>query len=216
MSDPNMYIWPEADTGGLLEFYIGVEPSDPAVIKNFGEAADETLSGKASAKTTPQQAAEYLTATGARCVDKADALRSADAGDADLGELSATLDDIEALGELALYHAEKIRAGEGLALYLASDDFGSLLSAGDHLGAATPHWERLSAVTDSLYTDRQVTGPIDNGHWKDKLLLVREDVDRIDELIELRRSYGGAVCALDFGGVPEIDEGFTRVKAMQT
>ncbi len=41
MSDPNMYIWPEADTGGLLDFYIAVSPSDPALIKSFREAAAE-------------------------------------------------------------------------------------------------------------------------------------------------------------------------------
>ena len=211
MSDPNMYIWPEADTGGLCEFYLAVEPSDPARIKSFREAAQEHLQGRFTARMKPAEAAAYLIGLGEECLRAAGELgNAAETG----GELASAAVDISALGELAMYHAEKISAVEHFSYYDALGDYGSLVAASSRLAEATPHWERLAGITDGVYTDRQVTGPIDSGHWKDKLRLVREDERRLHELIELHKAYGGAEKAFDFGGSPDPGHKYLRVKAL--
>jgi hypothetical protein len=217
MSDPNMYIWPEADTGGILDFYMAAPTSDPARMKGFLDAAHENVSGALTARLGPRWAAGYLERVGRRCLE---AVRSLSATKQDKGrqdrELRSLAVDIEALGELALYHAEKIRAADHLALYYASGERGMLHDARRRLAAARPHWERLAMTTDGVYTDHQVTGPIDNGHWKDKLRLVAEDEDRIEERIALHRDHGsgtlgGAVAAFDFGGQPPTAYTYTRI-----
>ncbi len=211
MSDPNMYIWPEADTGGVLDFYIEVPPSDPALIKSFREAANEHLSGEITARMNPGEASGYLRRLGEECVAAAGKLRPATNGNR---ETISTLVDVEALGELALFHAEKILAAEQLALYYAGGDYGALRQASEQLPKAAPHWQRLVEITDGVYTDHQVTGPIDSGHWKDKLSLVREDEERLAELVELHRRYGGAAKAFDFGGRPDTGDRYSRVGSM--
>lgn len=216
MSDPNMYIWPEADTGGLLDFYLSVPPSDPARMKGFVEAAAEELAGSRTARLGPRWAAAHLAAAGRRCLQAAAALGSIEADDEQRRkELVAIAVDVEALGELALYHADKTDAAGALAMYYATGDRGLLHRARRSLAEARPHWERLAAVTDGFYTDHQVTGPVDSGHWKDKLTLVDEDEHRLDERIELHRRHGagmigGAVAAFDFGGRPPAAYTYTR------
>ncbi|HSJ72564.1 MAG TPA: hypothetical protein VLA29_13070, partial [Acidimicrobiia bacterium] len=216
MSDPNMYIWPEADTGGLLDFYLSVPPSDPAMIASFSEAVAERLSGVRTARLSPPEASAHLDGLGSDCLSLATQLRKMTPPAGDRRELVSTAVDIEALGELALYHASKILAASALALYYATGDLASLLDARVHLCRATPHWQRLTSVTSDVYTEHQVTGPIDSGHWKDKLTLVIEDEERIEERIDLHRRYGagllgGAVAAFDFGAPPEAAYSYTRV-----
>jgi hypothetical protein len=219
MSDPNMYIWPEADTGGLADFYLSVPPSDPARMKGFIEASTEEVSGTTTARLGPRWAADHLTAAGRRCLKAVSSLSDVPAADQmRRRELAAAAADVEALGELALYHADKIRAAYSLALYNATGERGLLHDARWHLDAARPHWERLAAVTDAFYTDHQVTGPVDSGHWKDKLVLVAEDEQRLDERIELHRRHGsgalgGAVAAFDFGRQPPAGYTYTRIPA---
>jgi hypothetical protein len=214
MSDPNMYIWPEADTGGLLDFYIAVPPSDPAVIKSFAEEAAERMSGRPTARMSPAEAAAYLRSLGEQCLAGVAALRSSTGAAGRNKELASTLVDIEALGELALFHAEKIPAAEALALYYASGDASQLARAVAQLPRARPHWERLAAVTSGVYTERQVTGPIDSGHWRHKLGLVREDEQRLAVIAEIGRRFGGHTRAFDFGGRPEIGPNYSRIRSM--
>jgi len=211
MSDPNMYIWPEADTGGLLDFYVDVAPSDPARIKSFSEAAEEHLAGRFTARMTPKEASRCLRETGEKCLRLVGGLaRDAAPEKANRRELRSILVDAEALGELALYHAEKILAGESLTLYYHTGDCASLRHAEARLRAAAPHWRQLAAVTDGVYTDRMVTGPVDSGHWKDRLILVEEDLQRITELQELHRRFGGHTVAFDFGSGWTRDWGYVR------
>lgn len=217
MSDPNMYIWPEADTGGVLDFYLAAPPSDPARMKSFADATAERLSGQRTARMEPTEVADRLEAIGADCLAAAAALRrGGPAGDDHPGrELMSTAVDTEALGELALYHAEKIRAADALGTYYATGHLGALGAARRGLERARPHWERLAAVTDGVYTDHQVTGPVDSGHWKDKLALVDEDEARLAERFELHDRYGGgaiggAAAAFDFGAVPQAAYSYTR------
>ena len=225
MSDPNMYIWPEADTGGLLDFLIATPPSDPAVMKSFARAAGERMTGILTGGTGPAEASAYLREVGTRCGELVSRIREAIDSDADSDadsdggvparkELRSTLIDAEALGELALYHAEKILAGESLALSYAGGGSWPLEEASTRLSAATPHWHRLASVTDGVYTDRQVTGPIDSGHWKDKLVLVREDEERLSERLAIDRRYAGAIRAFDFGGVPDGVWSPSRIREM--
>lgn len=216
MSDPNMYIWPEADTGGLLDFYASVPPSDPAMIASFDESVAERITGHRTAKMSPPAASAYLRDIGQQCHDLAMVLDTVPATHDVAGlELASTATDIAALGELALYHSHKILAAYALATYYETGDLAEAVSARNYLRQATPHWERLAEITHGVYTDHQVTGPIDSGHWKDKLLLVREDELRIEERIALHGDYGagtigGAVAAFDFGEAAPAGYSYTR------
>ena len=107
MSDPNMYIWPEADTGGLLDHYSSVTPSDTAFVKSFRESAAERMTGSSTARLGPTDASDHLRQIGEQCRHVVDRLRTRATGQ-DIprrDELMSTIVDVQALGELALYHA---------------------------------------------------------------------------------------------------------------
>src|SRR5437868_6993082 len=52
LADPNMYIWPEINPGGLAESYREVLPSDWRYIAAIPEAVRNRVEGLASAKQT--------------------------------------------------------------------------------------------------------------------------------------------------------------------
>jgi hypothetical protein len=209
LSDPNMYMWPEMDTGGIMDFYLDVLPSDPALIKSFRESVREHLCGEITARMDPEEASAYLRQIGKECLGYLQILRSQLKPDDK--ELFSTLVDFESLAELALYHAEKILAVKKLAFYYETGDYSALRESALQLGRAAPHWKRLAEVTDGVYYENLVTGPIDSGHWKDKLSFVEEDLSRLSELCELHLKYGGAIRAFDFGGTHEVGYSYCRV-----
>lgn len=201
MSDPNMFVFPETDTGGVLDYYLDTPPSDPALIKSFREAVNEQLSGEFTARLDPDDASSYLRMLGQTCLDCL-----ADLGDCNndfSGELRSMIVDIEALAELSIYHADKIQAARALTVFYENYDLAALDKCVRHLNEATTHWERLVAVTDSIYNDHLVTGPIDNVTWNEKMQLVEEDIERVQEQRRLHHRYGGFERAFDFGGSRE-------------
>src|SRR5438876_935062 len=100
---------------------------------------------------------------------------------------------------LARYHAQKIRAGANLALFYASGDESALRTSQSHAAAGLEIWERLVRLTDGLYYPKMVFGPRDVGHWKDNLIFVRHDVQRLEEVQHLLHTYGLFDLGLDFG-----------------
>src|SRR5207247_5016579 len=57
LADPNMYIWPEINPGGLAGSYREVLPSDWRTIASMNEAVKNRVEGIASAKQTPFETA---------------------------------------------------------------------------------------------------------------------------------------------------------------
>ena len=57
LADPNMYIWPEINPGGLTDAYREVIPSDWRYVASIPEAVKNRLNGIPSAKQIPFQTA---------------------------------------------------------------------------------------------------------------------------------------------------------------
>lgn len=197
MPDPNMYIWPEINPGGLIDVYKEVLPSDWRLVASLPEAVRNRLRGVASAKQTPQETAERFERL-AGAVEEA--LRRADAR---LGEghreWRGTVPDFRVLAALARYHAHKQRAAEQLTYFYEAADPAALEAARVELEQALSVWEALVKLTDGLYPDEMAFGPADIGHWKDKLPYVRHDLATIAERQSLWKRFGRFLAGFDFG-----------------
>jgi len=198
LSNPNMYIWPEKQMGGLLDFYVEVKPADGARFASFDEYVARRLGVIASAKMTPEEASRRLWKMAEeteRAIQRADSLLNPAASK----EYAANRTDLTVLATLARYHAHKIMAGAGLALFYATGDRSALWAAQSRAAAGLEVWERLVRLTDGVYYPKMVFGPQDVGHWKDNLAFVRHDVDRLKEAEEILDRYGLFDLGLDFG-----------------
>ncbi|PYV10338.1 MAG: hypothetical protein DMG07_21290 [Acidobacteria bacterium] len=198
LSNPNMYIWPEKQMGGVLDFYLEVKPADPARVASFQEHVARRLDGVTSAKMSPEEAAARLTRM-AEATERALARADAALASEKNKEYAANRIDLAALALLARYHAAKIRAAGNLALFYASGDEAALVAAKSLAAAALEVWRRLVRLTDGVYYPQMVFGPRDVGHWKDNLVFVRHDVSRLEEVSKLLDAYGLFDLGLDFG-----------------
>jgi hypothetical protein len=197
MPDPNMYIWPEINPGGLIDVYKEVLPSDWRLVASIQEAAGNRLRGAASAKQTPQETAERFERL-AGAVEEAVRRAEAKLGDGHR-EWRGTAPDLRVLAALARYHAHKQRAAEQLAYFYEAADPAALEAARAELEAALHVWEALVKLTDGLYPDEMAFGPADIGHWKDKLPYVRHDLATLAERQSLWNRFGRFLAGFDFG-----------------
>lgn len=207
MSNPNMYIWPEKQMGGLLDFYLDTYPSDRARIADIMEASENHLKDQPSAKMTPSQISARLSAIALHC--RTALSRVAQKIDTRHKEFAAMRLDMEILSWLAEYHAQKVLAGEQLAFFYKTGHYGSLKKAQTYAQKGLAIWEALVKATDGVYYPHMVFGPEDVGHWKDNLVFVRRDVARLQEVEKLFQRYGLFDIGFDFGAtVPETRRGF--------
>ena len=198
LADPNMYLWPEINPGGLLDDYRDVLPSDWRYIAGIPEAVRNRIEHAASAKQTPFETAALLNELAQRseaAVARAD--RKIPAGHA---EWRSTKPDFQVLALLARYHALKQTAADQTTYFDATGDRAALDSAARDLKRAIDIWEQLVRLTDGLYPREMAFGPDDVGHWKDKLPYVRHDLELVRERAGLFDKYGRFDFAFDFGG----------------
>lgn len=99
---------------------------------------------------TPLQIADALDGAAARALENVSALRAETAASAS-EELSKTLVDCEALGWLARYYADKIRAACALALYDHDATPTEQQAAVHHLKNAVLAWRAYAAARDGQY-----------------------------------------------------------------
>lgn len=209
LADPNMYIWPEINPGGLIDAYKEVLPSDWRYIASPEETVRNLLSGTASAKQTAMDTALLLEGVAGR-IDAA-VQRAAAAMPQPNAEWEGTYPDFEVLAMLARYHAHKQRAALNLAWFDATDAAEALESARQNLTAGLAEWERLAAFTDGMYSDRMANGPDDVGHWKDKLPYVRHDLEIVREREEIWKRFGSFDFAFDFGAPVAGGSGYRNI-----
>lgn len=198
LADPNMYIWPEINPGGLVDVYRDTMPSDWRYIASIPEAVQNRIHHVASAKQTPAQTAALLNGLAGRTeqsVARVD--RTIQANNA---EWLSSKPDFEVLAMLARYHALKQTATDQVTYFDTTGDRAALDSATRDLKAALAVWERLVRLTDGLYPGEMAFGPEDIGHWKDKLPYVRHDLELVKERAELLDRFGRFDYGFDFGG----------------
>lgn len=198
MADPNMYLWPEVNPGGLIDAYIETRPGDWRFVARIPEAVENRLQGVASAKQTPQETAARLLAIASR-IEEAVA-RARAAGGQPGREWVASEPDFLVLARLARYHAHKQLAAYELAWHDRTGDGEALKAARRELEAALRQWQALVELTDGLYPSEMVFGPQDYGHWKDRLPYVRHDLETIAERERVWAEFGRFDFGFDFGG----------------
>ena len=209
LADPNMYIWPEINPGGLIDAYEEVLPSDWRYIAAPEQTVRDVIAGTASAKQTAFDTADLLEGI----ADRTDA--AVQRASARLGRLNreweGSYPDFKVLAMLARYHADKQRAALNLAWFDATGDPQALAGAKQHLTAGLSEWERLVSFTDGLYSDRMANGPDDQGHWKDKLPYVRHDLELVREREDILTRFGAFDYGFDFGGPVTSGSGYRNI-----
>jgi hypothetical protein len=198
LADPNMYIWPEINPGGLIDAYRDVLPSDWRYIAPIPEAVENRIRGVASAKQIAPQTAALLNGLAQKTEEALS--RAAKKIPASNAEWRSTTADFEVLSLLARYHAFKQTATDQVTYFDATGDRAALDSATRDLNNALQIWERLCRLTDGLYPEQMAFGPDDVGHWKDKLPYVRHDLELVRERAELLDKFGRFDYGFDFGG----------------
>jgi hypothetical protein len=198
LADPNMYIWPEINPGGLIDAYRDVLPSDWRYIASIPEAVENRIRHVVSAKQIAPQTAALLNGLAQKTEDAmSHAAKKIPASNV---EWRSTKPDFEVLSLLARYHAFKQTAVDQVTYFDATGDRSALDSATRDLKNALQIWERLCRLTDGLYPGQMAFGPDDVGHWKDKLPYVRHDLELVRERAELLDKFGRFDYAFDFGG----------------
>lgn len=197
-ADYNMYIWPEKDMGGLINFYLHECSFDKDRISSLLEFVARSLRGKSSAKLVPPDSARRLEGLAEACeaaLDRAIAGTGRTAGK----ELWATAHDFRILSGLARYFSRKIRAAVNLGAFYSAGDLSSLNEALSLAEEGLKIWEELSAVADEIYSGGLVMGPDSIGHWKDNIAFVRNDLEQVRYQKELFDTVGHFDYGFDFG-----------------
>jgi len=198
LADPNMYIWPEINPGGLIDAYKDVRSSDWRFVASPAEAARDRARGVATARQTPEQTAQRLREL-ATAAEKALAAARAKVSPGHQ-EWRSSEADLSVLVRLARYHAHKQIAAERLAWFHETADAAALAAARSELEAALKVWEDLVRLTGGLYPAEMAFGPDDVGHWADKLPYVRHDLALLEERERVWRQFGRFAFGFDFGG----------------
>jgi hypothetical protein len=198
MADPNMYIWPEINPGGLIDGYKYIRPSDWRYIASIPEAVRNRIDGVASAKQTPLETAEHLDEFALGTKEAIGRARKK-LGPAH-NEWRGSEPDFLVLAALARYHARKQRAAYQLTWFYETGDPSGLEVAKRELETAREVWQKLVGLTDGLYPAEMAFGPADVGHWKDKLPYVRHNLKLIEERRKIFEHFGRFDFGFDFGG----------------
>lgn len=198
LADPNMYIWPEINPGGLADSYREVSPSDWRYVAGIPEAVANRLNNTASAKQTPDETAKRFD-TMAQLTEEAVA-RAKKKLSGPNREWLSTEPDLLVLAHLARYHAHKQRGTYLLTYFDRTRDESVLPEARREFEAGLAVWQKLVSLTDQLYPHQMAFGPADVGHWADKLPYVRHDLALVAQREDLAKRLGRFERAFDFGG----------------
>jgi len=198
LANPNMYIWPEINPGGLVDAYRDTLPSDWRYVASIPETVQNRIGHVGSAKQTATQTAIFLNGLAQRTEEAV--ARADEKIPADNTEWRSSKPDFQVLSLMARYHARKQTATDQVAYFDATGDRVALDSATTDLIDALHVWERLVRLTDGLYPEEMAFGPADVGHWKDKLPYVRHDLELVRERKEILDRFGRFDFGFDFGG----------------
>jgi hypothetical protein len=198
LADPNMYIWPEVNPGGLIDAYREVRPSDFRLIATIPEAVRNRVQGVGSAKQTPLETAARLHAA---ALETEQAVKRAGQR---LGKQNVEWRSSEAdflvLAHLARLHGRRQMAADQLEYFYQTGDPAGIDTARREARGALRVWESLVKLTDGVYPAEMAFGPDDVGHWKDRLPYLAHDLKTIEERASVLERFGRFDFGFDFGG----------------
>ncbi len=200
LADPNMYIWPEINPGGLISAYKDVLPSDWSHIARVKEAVRTRLDKGASAKQSPLDTAALLDRLAAE-TDEA-LSRARKKVDTSSAEWQSSEIDMQVLAAMARYHARKQRAAYDLTWFYETGNVDAIRAAQAEVKQGLSIWNGLVKLTDGVYPEQMAYGPADVGAWKEKLPYVQHDVTWLEELEKTAEKFGQNDFRIDFGGPP--------------
>jgi len=202
LADPNMYIWPEVNPGGLIDAYREVRPSDFRLIATIPEAVRNRIDGVSSAKQTPVETATRLHEAALeteRAVERAGKRLASNA------EWRSSEPDFLVLARLARFHGRRQMAADQLEYFYQTGDPAALDTVRREAGGALRIWQSLVKLTDGVYPEQMAFGPDDIGHWKQRLPYVEHDLKTIEERTSIFERFGRFDFGFDFGGpAPEV------------
>ncbi|MDR0450707.1 MAG: hypothetical protein LBH26_05540 [Treponema sp.] len=174
--------------------YGSTEPSDQGLFYGADEYAKDLAAGEFRGKYTPFQTAGWLE-------DLAETAESLMAGaeslvkDRKSPEYLAMKADLSLLGDLARYHAEKLRAATALALWRITGDNSRLSDAALLFDRAIAHWEALARKGRENYYPDLVFGSRGSltrrGSWADLSPELLADRASLADLLKTRGAAPG-------------------------
>ena len=186
--------WPEMSPGPALRDYVSTIPSDTGLFYGIRKGkssefaydgpgyVDVVTRGQLRSKWTPFDVATHLEKLADQTTEALGQARDKVA-QKDQALWKITELDLEILSNLARFHAGKMRAGTHVELFHETRQAGRLSVALRHIKAAAAAWQRIAERTDGVYNDKLRFLNVD-GHWKDRLPLVREDVRLLEQLLQ--------------------------------
>jgi hypothetical protein len=190
ISNYNMYIWPEKDMGGIINYYLHMLPYDKIRINSFLEYVDDYAKNRFSAKLTPEEMASRLEKVANECEQALDGAESFIGKENK--EFWATKMDFLILSDMARYFAQKIRATYQLGFYYRLGDLSLLKSAISNAQKGLELWKKLSLMGEEIYHHNLIFGPGSTGHWKDNIIFVENDLQQLqyqEKLFHLLQNF---------------------------
>lgn len=158
-----------------------VSPFDPEIFAPIDDYVEELLSRRRSGRYTPLEVADQLEASAAEA--DAHLVLAQTPGSALTPEHRRTSLDVAVLARLAVFYAEKTRAGVSYALFLRTQRLGHLEDAAAHYRRAHQAFAAVVELTESVYIDDLAFGdrPSERGHWADRLPPITADLEELEK-----------------------------------
>jgi hypothetical protein len=193
---PANYNWAEIESGGALfsehnanpfykqkeRTYQSTEPGDPGLFYSIEDYVKDVLKDDVKSKINPIQLATYFEnlsneTLGALLKVKKEAIPESYKKEFTTNEI-----DLKITAALASYHALKIKASTNLVFFQKTQNKAYLKSSINNLKAAKVYWNNIVDFTAELY-HLKPSFLHDNGTWKDRLVEIEKDIDKLEELI---------------------------------
>ena len=203
---PTTTAWPEKMRLGDLPIYAASEGSDLQQFACFDEEAQTLLGTLETGKTLPSTTSLWLQKL-SESIDKKVAEAERKMKTKDNKEFNSTIVDLKMLSRLALYHSRRVPAAVSYCLFQRTQDVKALDAAIAHEQNAIQAWSELVEYAGDVYADNLMMGKREglSGHWKDELLLLQREFERLKERRANFKPEGTVVQAPLYQSAPAID-----------
>ncbi len=151
--------------------FINLPPHPESNCQSIPEFAKHPGKADESGKQSPLQTADRLEQHAQKALADLKTLPSDEHG-----ELRRTLTDIQIVGNLGLYYADKIRGSTQLAVFRESGDVEAQRLAIDHLVDAARHWHDYASLALQHHKNPLWTNRVGYVDWKKNYQYALEDI----------------------------------------